>query len=203
MKFEHFSRNLRGVNAGKDFEPQYLQDIFDTIRTNEIILPDEHDNKHAFDYTWRELLHKTEAAGDLLLCNTNIYDAQMFATTWKPIVATLSYVFISATDQAVFQRVLTGFDQCARIAARYRCTEALDHIVKCLSIISTLASEDPPSTKFNTEVQNNGNSVMVSELAVRFGRNHTAQLATVLMYRVITGNEAVLSEGWDKVGRSV
>jgi brefeldin A-resistance guanine nucleotide exchange factor 1 len=199
MKYEDFARNLRGVNNGKDFNPGYLQLIYDTIRNNEIILPEEHDNKHAFDYAWRELLHKTATAGELAICNTNIYDAQMFAATWKPVVATLSYVFMSATDDAVFSRVITGFDQCARIAAKYKLTTALDHIVKCLSKISTLGTDNPPSTTLNTEVQVNGNSVMVSELAVRFGRDFKAQLGTVVLFRVVSGNEGVLKHGWNQV----
>src|SRR5271170_4180408 len=100
MSYNDFARNLRGVNAGQDFAPEYLQDIFDSIKSNEIILPDEHDNKNAFDYAWKELLLKTESAGDLVICDTNIFDADMFAATWKPVVATLSYVFMSATDDA-------------------------------------------------------------------------------------------------------
>ncbi|CAZ85055.1 unnamed protein product [Tuber melanosporum] len=201
MKYEDFARNLRGVNGGKNFEPAYLQAIFDTIKNNEIILPEEHDNKHAFDYAWRELLLKTMSAGDLVICDTNIYDADMFAATWKPIIATLSYVFLSATDDAVFSRVIAGFDQCARVAAKYGLTEALDHIVRCLSTISTLSTETPPSTALNTEIQVNNNSVMVSELAVKFGRDFKAQLATVVLFRVVTSNEIVLSEGWKQIVR--
>ncbi|PWW79256.1 Sec7-domain-containing protein [Tuber magnatum] len=201
MKYEDFARNLRGVNGGKNFEPAYLQAIFDTIKNNEIILPEEHDNKHAFDYAWRELLLKTMSAGDLVICDTNIYDADMFAATWKPIIATLSYVFLSATDDAVFSRVIAGFDQCARIAAKYGLTEALDHIVRCLGTISTLSTETPPSTALNTEIQVNNNSVMVSELAVKFGRDFKAQLATVVLFRVVTSNEKVLSEGWKQIVR--
>ncbi|TKA61964.1 hypothetical protein B0A49_11311, partial [Cryomyces minteri] len=59
MDFIAFSRNLRGVNGGKDFDPEYLQAIFDSIKTCEIILPEEHDNKHAYDHAWKELLVKT------------------------------------------------------------------------------------------------------------------------------------------------
>lgn len=199
MKYEDFARNLRGVNNGKDFDPEYLKQVYETIKNNEIILPTEHDNKHGFDYAWRELLTKTNNAGDLDICNTNIYDAQMFAATWRPVVATLSYVFISATDDTVFSRVITGFDQCARIAAKYKVTEAIDHIVKCLSTISTLATENPPSTDMNKEIQVQGNSVMVSNLAVRFGSNFKAQLGTVVLFRVLTGNESVLNTGWDYV----
>ena len=203
MKKEDFARNLRGVNGGKDFDPEYLQSIYTTIKTREIILPDEHDNKDAFDYAWKELLIKAESVSDLTICDTNIYDAQMFAKTWRPIIATLSYVFMSATDDAVFSRVITGFDQCAQIATKYKLNECLDRIVQCLSIISTLATETPPSTALNTEMKVNDGSVMISELAVKFGRDFKAQLATVVMFRVISGNEAILKMGWTPVSNSL
>ncbi|KAF1854422.1 hypothetical protein Lal_00015356 [Lupinus albus] len=139
------------------------------------------DNKHAFDYAWRELLLKTESTGNLVICDTNIYDADMFATTWKPIVSTLSYVFMSATDDAVFARIVTGFDECARIATKYQNSEALDQIVYCLSHMSTLATETKFNTSLNTEVQAGDGSVMVSELAVKLGRDFRAQLATLMI----------------------
>lgn len=203
MEKEDFARNLRGTNGGKDFPTAYLEEIYTAIKTKEIILPDEHDNKDAFDYAWKELLLKAESTSDLVICDTNIYDANMFASTWKPIIATLSYVFMSATDDAVFSRIITGFDQCARVAARYGLSECLDRIVQNLSIISTLATETPPSTALNTELQVSDNSVMVSELAVKFGRDFKAQLATVVMYRVISGNERVLKDGWTQVSFSI
>jgi brefeldin A-resistance guanine nucleotide exchange factor 1 len=200
MGYTDFAKNLRGVNNKADFAPKYLQDIFDSIKANEIILPDEHDNKHAFDYAWKELLLKTESAGNLVLCDTNIYDVDMFAATWKPVVATLSYVFMSASDDAVFSRVITGFDQCARIAAKYGLTEAVDQVVYCLSTITTLSTETPSNTALNTEIQVEKNSVMVSELAVKFGRDFKAQLATVVLFRVVTGSETVINASWKHVG---
>lgn len=200
MGYTDFAKNLRGVNNKADFAPEYLQEIFDSIKANEIILPDEHDNKHAFDYAWKELLLKTESAGNLVLCDTNIYDADMFAATWKPVVATLSYVFMSASDDAVFSRVITGFDQCARIAAKYGLTEAVDQVVYCLSTITTLSTETPSNTALNTEIQVENNSVMVSELAVKFGRDFKAQLATVVLFRVVTGSETVINNSWKHVG---
>ena len=195
-----FAKNLRGVNNGKDFAPEYLQEIYDNIKNNEIILPDEHDNKHAFDHAWKELLLKTNSVGDLIICNTNIFDADMFAATWKPVVATLSYVFMSASEDAVYQRVVAGFHQCAQIAAKYKITEALDHIIYCLSTISTLAPELAPNTSLNTEVQISERKVMVSELAVKFGRDYRAQLSTVVLFKgVIAGNESAINNGWRHV----
>ena len=199
MTYNDFAKNLRGVNGNQDFAPEYLQDIYDSIKTNEIILPDEHNNKQAFDYAWGELLLKTRSSGPLILCHTNIFDADMFSATWKPIVATLSYVFLSASDDAVFSRVVTGFDQCAQIAAKYGITDALDHIIFCLSSITTLASEIPANTTLNTEVQAGKKSVMVSELAVRFGRDFKAQLACVVLFGLVVGKEAVIKSGWKHV----
>ncbi|RYP58146.1 hypothetical protein DL769_009081 [Monosporascus sp. CRB-8-3] len=195
MTIEDFGRNLRGVNGGKDFAPEFLEAIFEAIKLNEIVLPDEHDNQHAFDYAWRELLLKTESAGPLVLCNTNIFDADMFATTWKPIVSTLSYVFMSATDDAVFNRVIAGFDQCARIASKYGNTEALDRIIRNLSFMSTLESES--NTALNTELkQSDGNAVMVSELAVKLGSDLKGQLATLVLFSVVKGSEHIIRKGW-------
>ena len=201
MTYEDFARNLRGVNDGHDFDAEYLQDIYDAIKQDEIILPDEHDNKHAFEYAWKELLMKSQDVGQLQLCETNAFDAEMFRATWKPIVATLCYVFMSATDDAVYSRVVVGFDQCAQIAARYKIMEAFDRIVHSLASISTLASEASPNTSLNTEVQVEKKSVMVSELAVKFGRDFRAQLATVVLFRILTGHEATVHDSWIDITR--
>ena len=204
MSFTDFAKNLRGVNGGKDFAPEYLQDIYDSIRTNEIILPDEHDNKHAFEYAWKDLLLKAKSAGDLVICHTNIFDADMFEATWKPVIATLSYVFMSASEDTVFQRVVAGFDQSAQIAANYGLSEALDHIIYCLSTITTLSTSTPPNTALNTEVQSGKRRVMVSETAVKLGRDYRAQLATVVLFKgVVAGNESKIVGGWKQVSELI
>ena len=196
MAVEDFAKNLRGTNAGKDFPPEYLQDIYDAINTSEIILPEEHDNKNAFDHAWKMLLMNTSNTGQLELVETNAFDAEMFRATWKPVIATLCYVFMSATDDAVFSRIVTGFDQCAQLAAKYEVPEAFDRIIYSLSQISSLATEIPPSTSLNTEVQVGKKKVMVSELAVRLGRDYRAQLSTVLLFRSLNGYENAVGETW-------
>lgn len=201
MDATDFARNLRGCNGKEDFDPEFLQEIYESIRTNEIVLPEERDDQRSFDHAWKSLLFKIETAGNLQIFSgdTNMYDADMFEATWKPVVATLSYVFTSATDETVFARVNAGFIQCAQIAARYGLHEALDRLLFCLSSMTTLATTTLPSTSLNTEVQANERSVMVSETAVRFGRNERAQLATTTLFQVIDGNEAGIRDGWGYV----
>ncbi|KAF1985058.1 hypothetical protein K402DRAFT_358088 [Aulographum hederae CBS 113979] len=199
MAVEDFAKNLRGTNDGKDYDPEFTQAVFDAIKAREIVLPEEHDDRHSYDHAWKELLVKIQSASDMASCETNVFDSDMFAATWKPIVATLSYVFLSATDDAVFSRVVIGFNQCAQIAAKYGLSEALDHIIFCLSSIGTLASEHPPNTSLNTEVQvgeKAEKNIMVSETAVRFGRDPKAQLSTIVLSRVVLGNEDFIRDGW-------
>ncbi|RMZ34859.1 hypothetical protein D0859_01016 [Hortaea werneckii] len=203
MSQEAFSKNLRGVNAGKDFDQEYLQEIYEAIRSREIVLPEEHDNKHAFEHAWKELLIKTQTASDLVICDTNIYDADMFAATWRPIIATLNYVFVSATEDTVFQRVILGYQQAAAIAAKYGISECLDQIIHSLARISGLATEHPPDTSLNTEVQASGKSIMVSKFAVDFGRDNKAELATLVLFRIINGNESAIRDGWTQIVRII
>ncbi|KAK7204380.1 hypothetical protein BZA70DRAFT_249243 [Myxozyma melibiosi] len=201
MTFDQYKNNLRSVNNNKDFAIEYLEEIYEAIKTNEIIMPSEHDNQAGFEYAWKGLLQKSHAAGRMLVCqDTNIYDAEMFRATWKPVVATLAYVFTSATDDMVFMRVITGFDHCARIATKYGLHEVLDYIILCLARISTLSVEPVGNnTADSTEIRIDGSSITVSELSVGFGRNYKAQLATVVLFRVVRGNEYLIRDGWRDV----
>ncbi|KAK9237355.1 hypothetical protein V1525DRAFT_163464 [Lipomyces kononenkoae] len=201
MTVEQYKNNLRKVNNNEDFLAEYLEAIYNAIKGQEVIMPEEHDNQAGFEYAWKELLQKANSSGELFVCDdTSIYDAEMFRATWMPVVSTLAYVFASATDDMVFMRVITGFDHCARIATRYNISEALDHIILCLSKISSLTAE-PFATagSDSTEIQVDGSSITVSDLSVRFGKNYKAQLATVVLFRVIRGNEHLVRSGWREI----
>jgi brefeldin A-resistance guanine nucleotide exchange factor 1 len=201
MQEVDFARNLRGVNGGKDFDPEYLKTIYEAIKSNEIVLPEERSDRRSYEHAWKELLVKVADTKDLVICKTNVFDGDMFSATWKPIVATLTYVFVSASDDSVFSRIISGFFQCAQIAARYGLTDALDHIIWCLSSLTTLAAGTTPDTSLNTEVQANDSSVMVSHLAVTFGRDDRAQLATIVLFKILADNEMTVRDGWDHIIR--
>ena len=199
MTLADFVKNLKGVNDSQDFALEYLEAVYNGIRSREIIMPEEHDNQAGFDHAWKALLQKAEHAGELLIWHSNAYDSYMFAATWRPVVSTLSYVFASATDDTVFNRVITGLDQCARISARYGLNEVLDQIILGLAKVCTFAGEDVPGTKLNVDVIIDENTVTVSELAVRFGRDFTGQLATVVLFSLCEGKENEIRAGWKHV----
>src|SRR5882757_10994967 len=82
MTIEEYRRNLRGVNDKADFSPEYLvsfwldtktkllitmqQNIYDSIRKREIVMPEEHTGQLGFEYAWKELLTRSRQSGKLI-----------------------------------------------------------------------------------------------------------------------------------------
>jgi brefeldin A-resistance guanine nucleotide exchange factor 1 len=64
MTIDDYKRNLRGVNDGKDFDPEYLASIHESIKKREIILPEEHVGQPGFDYAWKSLMQRSRTAGE-------------------------------------------------------------------------------------------------------------------------------------------
>jgi brefeldin A-resistance guanine nucleotide exchange factor 1 len=78
MTIDDYKRNLRGVNDGSDFSPEFLvrmdhpfnmqlilpqQNIYDSIKKREIIMPEEHTGQLGFEYAWKELLARSRQTG--------------------------------------------------------------------------------------------------------------------------------------------
>ncbi|KAG8732421.1 GDP/GTP exchange factor for ARF [Ceratobasidium sp. 423] len=63
MTIVDYQKNLKGVNDGTDFDPEYLQAIYDSLRKREIVMPEEHTGQLGFDYAWKELLLRSKNAG--------------------------------------------------------------------------------------------------------------------------------------------
>ena len=82
MTIEDYKKNLRGVNNDSDFSPEFLvrptkalstyrltivqQNIYDSIRKREIVMPEEHTGQLGFEFAWKELLARTRHAGMLV-----------------------------------------------------------------------------------------------------------------------------------------
>lgn len=203
MTVEDFKRNLRGANDGKDFRPEYLEDIYKTIKNREIIMPDEHDNEETFEYAWKSLLLRTAQAGELMTDDYNsfAYDRYVFQTAWTPIVTTLAYIFATASDDLVISRVITGFDQMARLGAYYQVEGVLDHIVECLSRMSTLGAGDQtaPTTNVEIRVENDEGYITVSDLSIAFGNDGKAQMSSIVLFKIVNNYAQYLNQAWDFV----
>lgn len=196
MTVDEFKRNLRKTNDGQDFDQDYLENIYYTIKQREIIIPEEHDNEESFEHSWKEVLFKSQLAGKLKISNNNACDKDMFESTWKPVVTMLSYVFATATDDTVFSRVISGFDHVAKIATYYEVPGVLDQIITSLCKISTLSFGDLSTPTSTIEMQLENDNIAISDLSVQFGHDFKAQLASVVMFKLSKTNLTVINDCW-------
>ncbi|KAF5324513.1 hypothetical protein D9611_004486 [Ephemerocybe angulata] len=200
MAVEDYQKNLRGVNDGTDFSPEFVKTIFDSIRKREIILPEEHAGQAGFEFAWKELLARSRQAGDFLECQTPAFDVEMFKTVWKPVITAIAYAFITFEDDYIIQRAIAGFRQCATLAGRFNLPDVFDFVVISLSQATGLLSESLPSVIPNYPVvEVEGQSVTVSRLSVEFGTNFKGQLAAVVLFNIVNGNGNALREGWTQI----
>ncbi|KAI9233815.1 MAG: hypothetical protein BYD32DRAFT_464966 [Podila humilis] len=195
MSLEQFAKNLRGVNNNENFSMKYLGEIFDAIRKREIVLPQEHEGQLGFNYAWKELLHRAETAGPLIISNTSLYDKELFVSSWKPIMSAISYAFNMAQDDATLQKSLTGYYQCAILAAHYQLPDIFDRVTMSLARMTGLL-DTPNNTADNRDVTVDGVTITVSDLAVQFGKSYKGQLAAVVAFGVANEHGNMIRTGW-------
>ncbi|KAJ6500445.1 hypothetical protein C8R45DRAFT_896478 [Mycena sanguinolenta] len=200
MTFDEYTRNLRGVNNASDFSPEFLRNIYESIRKKEIVMPEEHVGQLGFEYAWKDLLTRSRDAGNLITCNSSLFDVEMFKSVWKPVISAIAYAFISFDDDYIIQRSIAGFRQCATLAGRFHLPDVFDFVVVSLSQATSLLSEFIPGQVPNFPVVDvEGQSVTVSNLSIKFGTNFKGQLAAVVLFNIVNGNGNALREGWTQI----
>ncbi|KAF8498362.1 Sec7-domain-containing protein [Gautieria morchelliformis] len=200
MTFEDYQRNLKGVNAGSDFDPDYLKTVYDSIGKREIVMPEEHTGQVGFDHAWKELLQRARSAGTLVMCNTSLFDKAMFTLVWKPLISAVAFAFTTFDDDYVIQRAIAGFRQCATLAGTFQLPDVFDYIVQSLSHVTTLLSDPTYTSVLNHPVvEVEGREITVSSLSVKFGNNIRAQLAAVVLFTIANGNGNAVREGWTQI----
>lgn len=209
MTIDDYKRNLRGVNDGKDFDGEYLASIHESIKKKEIILPEEHVGQPGFDYAWKSLMQRARTAGEsvsfpaeagpMISCNTALFDEAMFKLSWRQVVSAIAYAFtMSAQDEHVIQRAITGFRQCALLAGHFHLPEVFDTIVQSLSSATGLLDENY-SMSNHPVIEKDNQNLTVSPLAIRFGQSYRSQLATVVLFTIANGNGSAIREGWTQI----
>lgn len=202
MKVEDYRRNLRGVNDGTDFDPEYLGSIYENIRKREIVMPEEHVGQLGFDYAWKELLRKSRTSGRLSCPRTADFDRDMFVSSWKPLVACIAHAFSTFRDEHLLERAIAGFRQCAILASKWGMDEVFDFMIEGLARNTGLLEPNasaplvPPN---NATVDVEGAKVSVSSLSIRFGMDFKGQLAAVVLFTIANGNGEAMRDGWTPV----
>lgn len=135
-----------------------------------------------------------------MICNSSLFDVNMFELSWKAVISAITYAFISFNDDYVIQRAIAGFRQCATLAGRFDLPDVFDFVVVSLSQATSLLSDDLPRQVPNYPiVEVEGQPITVSSLSVKFGTNFKGQLAAVVLFNIVNGHGNALREGWTQV----
>ncbi|KAL3876500.1 hypothetical protein ACJMK2_034342, partial [Sinanodonta woodiana] len=184
MTVEEFKKNLAKTNGGQDFEHEMLEEIYQAIKNEEIVMPAEHTGLVRENYLWKVLLKRgATKEGIFLHTPTGIFDHDLFTLIWGPTVAALSFVFDKSGDEAIIQKAVSGFRKCAMISAHYCMSDVFDNLVISLCKFTTLlsAAESPEA------------------IPVSFGSNFKAQLAARTVFGLAHRHCNILREGWKNI----
>ncbi|KAL1263319.1 hypothetical protein QQF64_006058, partial [Cirrhinus molitorella] len=182
MTLEQFKKNLKGVNGGNDFDQDMLEDIYNAIKNEEIVMPDEQTGLVKENYVWSVLLHRgASSEGIFLHLPESSYDRDLFTMTWGPTIAALSYVFDKSLDDNIIQKAIAGFRKCAMISAHYGFSDVFDNLIISLCKFTTLSSES------------------VENLPTVFGSNRKAQVAAKTVFSLAHRHGDILREGWKNI----
>ncbi|XP_043838957.1 Golgi-specific brefeldin A-resistance guanine nucleotide exchange factor 1 isoform X3 [Dromiciops gliroides] len=182
MTLEEFRKNLKGVNGGKDFEQDILEDMYHAIKNDEIVMPEEQTGLVRENYVWNVLLHRgATPEGIFLLVPAGSYDHDLFTMTWGPTIAALSYVFDKSLEETIIQKAISGFRKCAMISAHYGLSDVFDNLIISLCKFTALSSES------------------IENLPTVFGSNPKAHIAAKTVFHLAHRHGDILREGWKNI----
>ncbi|XP_029328210.1 Golgi-specific brefeldin A-resistance guanine nucleotide exchange factor 1 isoform X3 [Mus caroli] len=182
MTLEEFRKNLKGVNGGKDFEQDVLEDMYHAIKNEEIVMPEEQTGLVRENYVWSVLLHRgASPEGVFLRVPPGSYDLDLFTMTWGPTIAALSYVFDKSLEETIIQKAISGFRKCAMISAHYGLSDVFDNLIISLCKFTALSSE------------------AIENLPSVFGSNPKAHIAAKTVFHLAHRHGDILREGWKNI----
>ncbi|CEF66676.1 Golgi-specific brefeldin A-resistance guanine nucleotide exchange factor 1 [Strongyloides ratti] len=207
MTVECFKRNLSGTNHGEDFDGQMLENIYHTIKHNEIVMPAEQTGAVKLDYEWKLLLKRMNSnEGKFLHAPVGWNDQDLFSIIWGPATASLSFIFDKSEQESITAKSLNGYRKCASIAAHYGMSDVFDNLIIHLCKFSTLLSPSTDSSDENTSGSGRTTTIKGSvvpetpeNVTVAFAENMKAQLATKTMFQLVHIHGDILREGWRNV----
>jgi golgi-specific brefeldin A-resistance guanine nucleotide exchange factor 1 len=135
-----------------------------------------------------------------MTCNSSVFDKEMFRSIWKPVIASITFAFMTFEDDYIIERAIAGFRQCATLAGYFQLPEVFDYVVISLSQATGLLSENLPSeVPVFPVVEVEEQSITVSSLGVSFGSHLKGQLAAVVLFNIMNGNGNAIRDGWIQV----
>ncbi|CAF0848856.1 unnamed protein product [Adineta ricciae] len=181
MTCEDFKRNLSKMNNNENFDDGMLTEIYNAIKSDEIVMPAEHTGRVRESYLWKLMLKRSASIGDKFLhVPTGSYNYDIFTLIWGQTMAALSFVFEKSHYDLVIEKAIQGFNKCARIAAHYYMSDVFDNLVISLCKFTTLLN----------------NREWIENLPIHFGLNRKARLAATVVFNIAHVHGDILRDGW-------
>lgn len=204
MTKEDFRKNLRGTNNGKDFEKEYLDDIYEGIKNNEIIMPEEHSHLEVglkYQEIQRKFNQKLSESGaspkdseireSLNNIDTNriAFDRLLFMKIYKIFATSIIYTFHSSADdnQVILQKAIGAYYQLCSLAFYYGLYDVLDQLIEAILRTSRVTANSAP-----------GRIAFIRN----FSRNFKSQLSALVGFRVLNefySESLTLEKSWKQV----
>lgn len=181
MTVEDFKKNLNGVNGGNDFDKDMLEEIYNAIKNEEIVMPAEQTGLVRENYLWKVLLRRGAGkAGHFMHAPNGLLDHDLFTLVWGPTVAALASVLDRAPcESLVLQRALGGYRKCAMVAAHYAMSDVFDNLVISLCKFTALSTAESPE--------------LVPGV---LGNSQKAQLVAKMVFGLAQRHGHILRDGW-------
>lgn len=183
MTNEDFKKNLKKVNGGNDFDQDMLDEIYVSIKSEEIVMPAEQTGLVKENYLWKVLLRRGNSKDGIYVhVSSGSYDTDLFTLIWGPIVAALSFVFDKTDDLTTYKKAIQGFERCAFISYSFGMCQNLDMLILTLCKFTLLHNQ--PKQNY---------------LTVQFGSNPKAQFALKSVFHLVHEYGDNIREGWSNV----
>ncbi|CAF0759689.1 unnamed protein product [Adineta steineri] len=184
MTCEDFKKNLSKMNNNDNFDDRLLTEIYNAIKSDEIVMPAEHTGLVRESHLWKLMLKRSSASGEKFLHTpSGSYNYEIFTLVWGQTMAALSFVFEKSNYDLVIQKSIQGFSKCARIAAHYYMSDVFDNLVISLCKFTTLLNSRE----------------WTENLPIQFGLNRKARLAATVVFHVAHVHGDILRDGWKNI----
>ncbi|KAF7995834.1 hypothetical protein HCN44_006941 [Aphidius gifuensis] len=186
MTFEQFKRNLDGGNGGQNFDEFMLEDIYNAIKNEEIVMPAEHTGLLKENYLWKVLLKRGTSNESIYLKvgnNGEAIDKDIAEISWAPIISALCHAYDKSPDRNLQRRIAQTFLSCATICAHYNMNSDLDTLIVALCKFTGLANAlGEPDT-----------------IVLHYGGSGRCQLATRTLFKITHQHGNCMRSSWKNI----
>ena len=135
-----------------------LEEIYNAIKTEEIIMPAEHTGLLRDNYLWK-LLIRRQCTSDAIYIHapSGSYNQEIFNLVWGQTISALSFVYDKSLELNVIKKSINGFRKCAQIAAHYMMNDVFDNIVIALCKFTNITSLSINSVNSQSQIDLTGN----------------------------------------------